>query len=83
MLEVLEHVVERVGLASALGNAATAAAPDGMLVIALHTKKGSPRRFFYLRFWDLEEIKSRLPGFVVVEAVPWRFGKLIVFRRAL
>jgi SAM-dependent methyltransferase len=81
ILEVLEHIVSRDRLASALTNAAHALTPGGLLVLALNARSGSPKRFFYLRFWDFEEIAECLPGFEVAELVPWRFGKLMACRR--
>ena len=82
MLDVLEHIVDDSRLSNALANARSALKPAGVLAVALPIADGSPRAFFYLRLWDLNEIVCRLPGFAMDAAVPWRDGQLLLARIA-
>lgn len=80
-LDLLEHVVDRTRLRAALANLSAAVSAQGLLLLALPLASGSPRPFFYLRWWSLEEIREGLTGFRVGDPVPWRDGSLLVVRR--
>lgn len=77
-LDVLEHVVSRDRLLGALANLAQAVAEGGTLFIALPLAEGSPRPFFYLRLWSLEDLTSGLGSLRISPPVPWRDGWLVV-----
>lgn len=81
VLDVLEHVVDRQRLATALANVAGVVAEGGALFIALPFAKGSPKLLFYLRHWDMAEITPALDDFQLSPPVPWRDGWLLVARR--
>lgn len=80
-LDVLEHVVDRARLTAALANLESAVAEGGALFIALPLAEGSPRPFFYLRLWSLEDIASGLHHLQLSPPVPWRDGWLLVGTR--
>jgi SAM-dependent methyltransferase len=82
MIDVIEHIVDESKLTAALANVEQALAPAGVFVLAPVAKAGR-RRFFYVRLWTLEEVRSRLQGFMLTDPIPFRTERITAARRAL
>ena len=61
-IDVIEHIVKDSKLTMAMNNVKDCLTDDGVVLLAPIMKEGK-RHLFYVRFWSLEEIKSRFPGY--------------------
>jgi SAM-dependent methyltransferase len=81
MIDVAHHIVTDEAIDTAMENVKRVLAPGGTFLVGpIMVRKKS--HLFYVRFWSLEEIRSRFPGYEELESVPFRGGVLLGFRRS-
>lgn len=80
MIDVLEHIVEPDRLTRAMENVSDALAEEGVLVLAPLLEE-SRRHLYYVRFWSIEDIRARFPGYTIGEPRPFRMGNIVAIRK--
>jgi SAM-dependent methyltransferase len=80
MIDVLEHIVEPDRLTKAMENVSDALAEEGVLVLAPLLEE-SRRHLYYVRFWSIEDIRARFPGYAIGEPRPFRMGNIVTIRK--
>lgn len=80
MIDVTEHIVEEGKLTFAMNNIQRSLARRGTFLLAQPSTAPSEKDLFYLRFWSLDDIKRRFPGYSFSEPVPFRKGYLVSIR---
>ena len=81
MIDVAEHIVEESRLAFALESVGDCLVENGLFVAAMPLDDASRKRFFYLRFWSLDDIQGRFPGYTFGKIVPFRSGSIFTIRK--
>ena len=81
MIDVVEHIVDEPRLEFLLSSVRDALAEDGVFIISGPLRERPSRRFFYLRFWRLEDIARHFPGYDAAPVVPNRNGVLLRFTK--
>jgi hypothetical protein len=79
-LDVIEHIVTEDAFGAAMGNIAKAVADDGVFVLGPVLERHG-RHLYYVHFWTEDDARAALPGWQVVDAVPFRSGRLLLLRR--
>jgi len=80
MIDVIEHIVTDDAFRAALANIANAVDEDGVLVLGPVLDRHG-RHLYYVHFWTEEDARAALPDWRVVDAVPFRSGRLLLLRR--
>lgn len=81
MIDVTEHIVEESKLTFATNNIQSCLSRRGIVLLAQPSTLSTEKDLFYLRFWSLDDIKRRFPGYSFSEPVPFRKGYLVSIRR--
>jgi len=61
-------------------NITKAVADDGVFVLGPVLERHG-RHLYYVHFWTEADARAALPGWQVVDAVPFRSGRLLLLRR--
>lgn len=79
MIDVIEHIVEKSKLTSAMENVKNSLSPEGIFVISpiMDTSK---KYLFYVHSWSLRDIKERFPGYIFRDVVPFRDDGILVIK---
>ena len=80
MIDVIEHIVTDDAFRAAMRNIADAVTDSGVFVLGPVLKRHG-RHLYYVHFWTEEDTRAALPGWKVVDDVPFRSGKLLLLRR--
>ncbi|HEY5013903.1 MAG TPA: class I SAM-dependent methyltransferase [Acidimicrobiia bacterium] len=80
MIDVIEHIVTEEAFRGAMGNIAKAVTDDGVFILGPVLERHG-RHLYYVHFWTEEDARAALPGWNVVDAVPFRSGRLLLLRR--
>ena len=80
MIDVIEHIVTDDAFRGAMSNIAGAVTDSGTFVLGPVLKRHG-RHLYYVHFWTEEDALAALPGWKVVDDVPFRSGKLLFLRR--
>lgn len=80
MIDVIEHIVTDDAFRAALGNVADAVTDDGTFILGPVLERHG-RHLYYVHFWTEDDARAALPGWKVVDKVPFRTGKLLLLRR--
>ena len=80
MIDVIEHIVTDDAFRAALGNVADAVTDDGAFILGPVLERHG-RHLYYVHFWTEDDARAVLPGWKVVDTVPFRTGKLLLLRR--
>lgn len=80
MIDVIEHIVTEEAFRGAMRNIAKAVTDDGVFILGPVLERHG-RHLYYVHFWTEEDACAALPGWNVVDAVPFRSGRLLLLRR--
>jgi SAM-dependent methyltransferase len=80
MIDVLEHIVNSARLDFAIANVKKCLTSGGIFIVAPIMEE-SRQRFFYLRFWSLEDVQSRFHGYNFSSPMPFRNGSIVCIRK--
>lgn len=80
MIDVIEHITDEGQLAAAFEHVKQCLAPGGLLVLAPVSARGR-RSLFYVRFWELDDIKSSFHGYRFSELLPFRYSNMVAIRK--
>jgi 2-polyprenyl-3-methyl-5-hydroxy-6-metoxy-1,4-benzoquinol methylase len=80
MIDVIEHIVKEANLSFAMQNVKNCLSHNGVFIVS-PIMDVSKKHLFYLRFWSLEDIKRRFPGYIFRELVPFRGGHVLIIRK--
>jgi SAM-dependent methyltransferase len=80
MIDVIEHIVKDSKLDFAMENIQNCLVEDGVFITAPIMRQ-SRKHLFYVRFWSLEDIKQRFPGYALSELTPFRSGHMLTLRK--
>jgi 2-polyprenyl-3-methyl-5-hydroxy-6-metoxy-1,4-benzoquinol methylase len=81
MIDVIEHIVNEADFQFALRNVADTVSPEGAFLLG-PVRERHGRHLYYVHFWTEEDARAALPGWNVIDAVEFRSGRLLLFRRA-
>ena len=79
MIDVSQHIVTEEQITGAMGNIGEVIAPGGLFLIGPLVEQGG-RHMFHVRWWSVDEIRQRFPGFDH-STIPFRNGELLCLRR--
>ena len=80
LIDVAFHIVETERFDRCVENLARVLAPGGILLVGAMVAQ-QRRELFYVRFWSVDDLRSRLEHLVELERVPYRVGYLQRFRK--
>lgn len=80
MIDVIEHIVNKDKLTSALDNVKNCLSDNGIFVVS-PIKERSKRHLFYVRWWSQDDIKQRFNGYIFRDLIPFRNGDLLIVER--
>ncbi len=80
MIDVIEHIVTEDAFRSAMANITKAVVDDGVFVLGPVLERHG-RHLYYVHFWTEADARAALPGWQVVDATPFRSGRLLLLRR--
>lgn len=80
MIDVIHHIVEKSKFSFATENVKNCLSANGIFIASPIMEAGK-KHLFHVRFWPLEDIKQRFPGYIFGELVPFRNSHLLVIRK--
>jgi SAM-dependent methyltransferase len=80
MIDVIEHIVEESKLSSAMDNVRDCMGKKGVFVVS-GMRDISKKHLFYLRWWSVEDIKKRFPGYEHGTPIPFRDSYILAIKK--
>jgi cyclopropane fatty-acyl-phospholipid synthase-like methyltransferase len=80
LIDVIEHIVSRDDLRSALRNITNALVKEGVFVVG-PVRQRTGRHLYYVRWWTEADLLAELPEWERREVEPFRDGDLLVLAR--
>ena len=80
MIDVIEHIVNDSRVDFAMENIKSCLTTNGVIIIG-PVMESREKRFFYLKFWSLKDIKQRFPEHIFGELEPFRNGHILTIRK--
>ncbi len=71
MIDVIEHIVEESKFSRAMENVKSCMSDRGAFIVS-GMRDVSKKHLFYLRWWSVEDVKMRFPGFLFSAPAPFR-----------
>jgi hypothetical protein len=80
MIDVIEHIVEESKLSSAMGNVKNCMADKGVFVVS-GLRDISKKHLFYLRWWSVQDVLNRFPGYESSKPTPFRDAFILAIKK--
>ncbi|MEO0122699.1 MAG: class I SAM-dependent methyltransferase [candidate division WOR-3 bacterium] len=80
MLNVIEHIVSEKKLKNTLMNVDNSLIKGGLFIVGAllgETKKHT----FYVKYWTLNDVMSRLPRYEIVAKAPFQNGEVVILKK--
>jgi 2-polyprenyl-3-methyl-5-hydroxy-6-metoxy-1,4-benzoquinol methylase len=79
-IDMIEHIVIEDEFDRAMAKIRDHVKPGGWFIIA-PIAKSTGRKLFHTRFWSLEDIVQRFPGWEVGATIPFRYSGIVALRK--
>ena len=80
MIDVMQHIVEKDKLASAMANIRQSLAPGGIFIVG-PLMRATKKHLFYVHYWSKEVLDELFQGFAISEPIPFRDGTIMVIKK--
>lgn len=80
MIDVIEHIVKEDKLSSSMENVKNSLSDNGIFILG-PIQNTSKRQHFHVRYWSLEDIAPKFPGYVFGELMPFPGGYILIIKK--
>ncbi|MCK4452982.1 class I SAM-dependent methyltransferase [candidate division WOR-3 bacterium] len=80
MIDVIEHIVKENKLSSSMENVKNSLSENGIFILG-PIQNTSKRHHFYIRYWSLEDIAPKFPGYVFGELMLFPGGDILIIKK--